>query len=69
MLTVTLQDRFGNGISGVKLMAHVTGGELEADLTTDSSGKASAEVVWDAPPGQRSASVSTATGLGAAVHG
>jgi hypothetical protein len=69
MLTVTLRDRFGNGISGVKLTEHVTGGELQSDLTTDSTGKAAAEIVWEAPSGQRSVTLTADPGLTASLHG
>jgi hypothetical protein len=69
VLVVNLQDRFGNGIPARKLTAHVTGGELQSELETGANGKAVAEIVWDAPPGQRSVSVESEAGLSASLRG
>ncbi|HZP80605.1 MAG TPA: phosphodiester glycosidase family protein [Chthonomonadaceae bacterium] len=58
LLTVTARDRFGNPSAGQKITVQIRGGELLSPLITDANGQASAEIVWDAAPGQRILTVS-----------
>lgn len=58
-LTVTVTDKYGNAVVGVKVNAKVQGGQLEASLITDAKGIARSEVVWDAAPGGRKVTVSS----------
>ena len=60
-LTVTVTDKFGNPISGVKVKAELSGGELDGTLTTNANGTAAAQIVWDVPQAKRIVGLSTQT--------
>lgn len=56
-LTVLVLDRFGNPVAGQKVTATFDG-EVETPLVTDSNGRATSEIVWNAEPGHRTLTVS-----------
>ncbi len=57
-LTVSVTDRFGNPIPGVKLIAELSGGQLDNPLTTSANGQAVGQIVWDVAPEKRIVKVS-----------
>jgi hypothetical protein len=52
-LSVTVTDRFGNSIQGVKLSTELAGGQLDNPLVTGVNGQAVGQIVWDAAPEKR----------------
>ena len=52
-LTITVTDRFGNPIPGIKLSAEMTGGKMEDSLVTAPNGQITGQIVWDVAPEKR----------------
>jgi len=52
-ISVTVTDRFGNPIQGVKLGAELAGGQLESPLITGANGQTTGQIVWDVAPEKR----------------
>lgn len=47
LVQISVLDKWGNPVGGVRVSCTVKGGQILSDLTTDTGGKASAEIVWD----------------------
>ncbi len=60
-LTVTVTDRFGNVLKSVPVTVDAPGGKPDDALVTGANGTATTNVVWDALPGKRVATI-TVTG-------
>ncbi len=54
MLHVSVQDRYGNIVSGAEVRIHVIGGDSIPPLVTNGNGSVEVEIVWDVEPGKRS---------------
>jgi hypothetical protein len=53
LVQISVTDKWGNGVIGVRVNAVFKGGELLSPLITDAAGKASSEIVWDLDAPQR----------------
>lgn len=56
-LTVTVTDRFGNALKSVPVTVDAPGGKPDDVLVTGANGMATTNVVWDALPGKRVATI------------
>jgi hypothetical protein len=58
LLTITVLDRFGNPVDGVRAKFEIHAGQVEEPLITDARGRTSSEIVWDSDPGHRILTIS-----------
>ena len=60
-VSVTVTDRFGNPVPGIKVNAELSGGKLDNPLTTGANGQAIGQIVWDVAPEKRVVKLSALT--------